>query len=104
VTRLAGRRAVRALLDSLLDAKGIGPRALFLTQQQGKELPPAPGGRFPVESLSGYALEHGGAVWRFWLDHDGAGHVLRPFHRVDAADVADSPEYAAARRRLARVS
>jgi hypothetical protein len=96
----AGRpsKTLRTIRD-LLRERGIIRFALFLTQQEGKQLP---GG---IESLSGFVLAGTGEVYGFWLDWDQetARYVLHPWYRVeDISPFADDPEYQRARRELSR--
>jgi len=91
------RSETRGILRRLLAKRGIGRFALFLTQQEGKQLP---GG---IESLSGFVLTGAGEVYGFWLDWDGleGEYVLDPWYRVaDLSDLACDPEYHRARREL----
>lgn len=84
-------------LRRLLAERGIDRFALFLVQEEGRELP---GG---LESLSGFVIGSDGDVHGFWLDWDAGNgrYVLDPWYRVeDPSDFALDPEYREARARL----
>lgn len=76
--RLSGRAEIRRLLRQ----RGIRRYALFLLQQEGKELP---GG---LESLSGFVLDDEGRVHGFWFDYDNEtqSYALDPFYPVEAPE------------------
>ncbi len=85
------------ILRALLAEKGIRRYELFLTQQEGKQLP---GG---VEAISGFVLAEGGEVYGFWLDWDaGRGaYSLNPWYRVEEpSQFEGDAEYRRARQRL----
>lgn len=88
---------VRSVLGQLLAEKGIERFALFLVQQEGKELP---GG---IEAISGFVLTPAGEVFGFWLDWDPVArrYVLQPWYRVsELAAFEHDAEYHRARREL----
>lgn len=84
-------------LHRLLGERGIHRYALFLVQQEGRELP---GG---VEAMSGFVLAADGSVHGFWLDWDPArgDYVLDRWYRIEDLSQFDTdPEYQRARREL----
>jgi len=93
-----GHSPERRAVGDLLRVRGIGRHALFLTQSEGTRLP---GG---LEALSGFVLEPGGRVHRFWLawDEGRRALTLSPFAPVEEAEraFAEDAEYQAARRAL----
>ncbi len=84
-------------VNQILLKRGFDRFALFLLQQEGRQLPRG------VEALSGFVLTSSGEVYGFWLDWDDRGRrfVLDPWYRVDdPSELADDPEYQMARRQL----
>lgn len=82
------------VLPGLLSEKGIQRFALFLVQDEGKQLP---GG---VEVVSGFVLAASGEVHGFWLgwDESKERYVLDPWYRVDdTRPFEHDPEYRRAR-------
>ncbi len=88
----------RRAISRLLQERGIGRHALFLTQREGTALP---GG---LEAVSGFVLDEHGRVHGFWLawDDERQALTLAPFYPVDEAEAAffEDAEYQAARRTL----
>jgi hypothetical protein len=90
--------AERRAISRLLNERGIGRHALFLTQREGTTLP---GG---LEAVSGFVLDERGRVHGFWLawDEGRQALTLAPFYPVEEAEAAfaEDREYQAARRDL----
>ncbi|MSQ43954.1 MAG: hypothetical protein EXR45_07070 [Chloroflexi bacterium] len=75
-----GSRTSRAIIDHLLDARGMDRpgRALFLVQSEGVTLPG------DLEAVSGYVLGRDGRVHRWWLSWSETGndYELSPWAEV----------------------
>lgn len=96
--RRSGPSRERRAIDRLLDERGIGRHALFLTQREGTILPNG------LEAVSGFVLDERGRVHGFWLAWDEARRALTlapfyPVNDVEAEFVGDA-EYQTARRAL----
>ncbi len=94
---MSGTLSARSVLRQLLAEKGIDRFALFLVQQEGKELP---GG---IEAMSGFVLTSAGEIFGFWLDWDPVArrYVLDPWYQVsEVAAFQCDAEYHRARREL----
>ncbi|MCC6174595.1 MAG: hypothetical protein IT305_04750 [Chloroflexi bacterium] len=93
-----GATREQAAMARLLDARGIGRHAFFLTAREGVILPDG------LEALSGFVLDEDGRVFGFWLtwDEQRQSLTLAPFYEVPEPGeaFADDAEYHEARRRL----